>query len=544
MRGAEIRWQFSFHVTVSTRLDVKSVSIDSVGSFIDAESPFSMKIFISTFGIESNTFATYPASMKDFRDGLWCEEGIANAAPSPWSAPAKLWREQAEVRGWTVCEGLHTFAQPAGRVSCATYEEIRDRILSTLREHGKVDAVLLFLHGAMIAEGYDDCEGDLVTRVRRIVGEKVKIGIELDLHAHMDNVLLDATDLIVMYKAYPHTDYNARALELFELLERTLSGEIQPEMHLFDCKTMGLFPTTSEGSMKKFVADMMTAENKDGILSLSLNHGFPWADVPNAGAKMLAIANGDPLGARAAAEEFGKYFYRIRKSAALVFTEMDEAIKIASAPNDKPVLLADVSDQTGGGAPGDTCHMVRAFLNAGITDAVFGPIWDPGAIDICFQLGVGAKSRLRIGGKFEPHSGPPLDIDAEILFLKRDSWQENDGMEEVFIGDVAVIKCQGVEIVLTGIRTNVYSPSFFLRHGIALEGKNVIGVKNLYKHTDIFAPLVSGQYYVATPGLCQPDFEKLEFRKLPRPIWPLETDPLGYDNQRNVAREIVGAVNT
>ncbi|MEQ9022417.1 MAG: MlrC C-terminal domain-containing protein, partial [Pseudomonadales bacterium] len=222
------------------------------------------------------------------------------------------------------------------------------------------------------------------------------------------------------------------------------------------------------------------------------------------------------------------YFYRIRHEAALEFTPMDEAISMASQNSGEPILLADVSDQTGGGAPGDTCHMVRAFLDAGIDRATFGPIWDPAAIEICFQLDLGAKTWLRIGGKFEPQSGPPLDVEAEIVFLKRNSTQESDGMEDVPIGDVAVINCWGVEIVLTSIRTNVYSPGFFTQHGITLTDKRVIGVKNLYKHTDIFAPLVQAQYYVVTPGLCQPDLRLLEYKKLPRPMWPFDAEPLKF----------------
>lgn len=490
-----------------------------------------MKMFIASFGTESNTFATYPSSIKDFRDKLWCEGDIANASPLPWAGPGKIWHKMATALGWSVCQGLHTWAQPSGTLGRADFEHIRDRILADLRECGPVDAVLLYLHGAMVADGYDDCEGDLITRIREIVGENTKIGIELDLHAHIDHVLMDAADIIVIFKTYPHIDYNERAVDLFNIMERSLSGEIQPKMSLFDCKLMGLFPTTPEGPMKELVADMFAAEGSDGIISLSLNHGFPWADVGMAGAKMLAISDGDQKTADAAAEKFGKHFYQIRDAAAMTFTGMDEAIKIACEPNNKPVMLADVSDQTGGGAPGDTNHMVRAFLDADISKVVFGPIWDPAAIEMCFQLGVGAKNLIRIGGKFEPQSGPPLDIDAEILFLKRDAWQENDGPGKVLIGDVAVVKCQGVEIVLTGLRTNVYSPSFFQNHGITLDDKNVIGVKNLFKQTDIFAPLVSAQYYVATPGVCQPDFGKLVYKKLPRPIWPLDADPLGLDEQ-------------
>jgi len=489
-----------------------------------------MKIFISSFGTESNTFATYPAGIDVFKNGFWNEGDIAAAPDTPWAGPAKLWLKNAKARGWEVCESIHTFAPPAGTVSRFAYEQLRDRILDDLRDCAPVDMVLLYLHGAMVADGYEDCEGDLLTRVRKIVGREAKIGIELDLHAHIDQTLLDATDIIVFFKTYPHIDLNERAQDLFDLMARTVAGEIQPEMSLFDCKTMGIFPTTPEGPMKDFMADLVDAEGKDGILSLSLNHGFPWADVSMAGAKMLAISDGDPALASAAAEKFGRHFYQIRKEAALEFTPMDLAIKAAANAVGKPVLLADVADQSGSGAPGDTTHLVRAFLDAGIRRATFGPIWDPAAIETCFQLGVGSRSFLRIGGKSEPQSGPPLDIDAEITFLKRDCWQENDGMAEVFIGDVAVLKCQGVDIVLTSRRTNVYSPGFFLSHGITLDDKQVIGVKNLFKHTDVFADLVSKQYYVATPGVSQPDFSKLEYKKIPRPIWPFDEDPLNLDD--------------
>ncbi len=116
----------------------------------------------------------------------------------------------------------------------------------------------------MIATGYDDCEADFVTRMRRQVGPVVRIGLELDLHAHIDQTLLDVTDLIVFYKAYPHIDYGERADDLFALMQRTLAGEIEPTMALYDCKVMGLFPTTREGPMPGFVADMFAAEARTG----------------------------------------------------------------------------------------------------------------------------------------------------------------------------------------------------------------------------------------------------------------------------------------
>lgn len=486
-----------------------------------------MRLFLATLGTETNTFASFPTGIEDFRRGLWVENGIAHASLSSWAAPARRWLRRANELHWQVVESLHAFAEPAGVTVRSAYEEMRDRILADLTAARYVDGVLLFLHGAMIADGYDDCESDLVSRVRAIVGPDVKIGIELDLHAHIDHRLMDVADIIVFYKAYPHIDYAERADDLFDLMRRTLLGHIDPVMALFDCKVMGLFPTTREGPMVQFVADMMAAEGHDGILSLSLNHGFPWADVPHAGAKMLAVADGDMEIARRAAEEFGRRFYAIRAEATLPFVSLDEAIAEAQKPGDKPLLCADTSDQTGGGAPGDTTYMLKAMMDAGIDNSVYGPLWDPLAVGICFAVGVGAKLSLRLGGKFEPHSGPSLDVEAEVLFLKRDAYQDQIADQRAPIGDVAVVRAHGIEILLVSKRTGVFSPSIFTHHEVSLEGRRMIGLKNLYRHRDIFAPLVRDQLFVATPGACPPDWASIPFKHIPRPIWPLDPDPLG-----------------
>ncbi|MBF0679821.1 MAG: M81 family metallopeptidase [Devosia sp.] len=488
-----------------------------------------MRLFIATLGTETNTFASFPTGLDDFQDCFWNEADIASADPSPWSGPTQSWLKRGEAEGWEVVQSLFAFASPAGPTTRPAYETMRDRILGDLRAAGPVDAVLLYLHGAMVADGYDDCEGDLVSRVREIVGPNVRIGLELDLHAHIDHVLIEAADFIVFYKTYPHIDHNERAEEVFDLMKRTLAGEIDPKMALFDCRSMGLFPTTMEGPMPEFCAAMEGAEGTDGVLSLSLNHGFPWADVPLAGVKMLAVVDGDAAKAQAVAEDFGKRFYAIRREATLPFTPFDEAIAEAKKVGDMPLVIADTSDQIGSGAPGDTTHVLRAFIEAGISNAAIVPLWDPLAVKICFQVGLGAKLRLRIGGKFEPHSGPALDADAEVLHLARDSWQSHIGDEKITVGDVAVVRVEGIEVLLTSQRTNLYSLDLMSRHGIVYDTKQVVSVKNLYKQKDLFAPISRLQLFVATPGTSNPDWSALPFKRLPRPMWPLDADPLGLE---------------
>lgn len=488
-----------------------------------------MHIFIATLGTETNSFSHLPTGIDSFRTKLW-QEGDIEKTKTSTGAAARCWYEMARAEGWKVSQGLHAFASPAGITARAAYEEMRDRILADLKAAGPVDAVLLCMHGAMIAEGYDDCEGDLTTRVRAIVGEKTRIGIELDLHANLDDVLVDAADIIVFFKTYPHIDTRERAVEVFNLMKRTLHGEIDPVMAIWDCRTIGLFPTTMDGPMPAFMEELAAAEGKDGVLSLTLNHGFPWADLPIAGAKMLAVADGDVGIARAAAERYGRKFYGFRDAAMLPFTPFDEAISRALAnTSNKPVVLADTSDQVGSGAPGDTTYMLRALLDGGVRSAAISPFYDPLAVDLCFQVGIGARPRLRIGGKLDPNSGPSIDAEAEVLYLERNAYQGHVGGTKVMAGDLAVIRIGNIEIVLTSQRTNLYSLELFTRHGVTIEDKQVIVVKNLYKQKDLFMPIAQEQLFVASPGCSNPDWHALPFKRLSRPMWPLDPDPLGLD---------------
>ncbi len=489
------------------------------------------RVFMATLATETNTFASFPTDLADFRSRLWAEEGAEAVAPSAGTAPVRHWLKRARALGWEVVEGLHARAAPSGTTTRAAYEFMRDRILADLRAAGPVDAVLLYLHGAMVAEGYDDCESDLVTRIREITGPATRIGVELDLHANLDQPLLDAADVVVMFKAYPHTDYVDRAEDLFRLIERCLAGEIDPVMALFDCRVMGIFPCTRPGPMVEFTQAMFDAEGRDGILSLSLNHGFPWTDVPIAGARMLAVADGDRAVAERAAREFGERFYDCRAEAALPFTPFDAAMAEARIKGDKPLLLADIADQVGSGAPGDTTHVLRALLEAGISNAAVVPLWDPAAVAICFKAGTGARLHMRIGGKHEPFSGPPLDAETEIGLLVRDAEQPQIGGDRTGLGDIAVVHVAGIEVLLTSKRCNIYLPEMFAQFGISIADKQVIAIKNLYKHTDVFAPLVRKQLYVAAPGTSNPNWHELPFRRLARPIWPLDPDPLGRDGR-------------
>ena len=232
-------------------------------------------LFTACLGTETNSFSPIPTGLELFGRTMLVRNGEHGERPGLFALPLLEWRRLAQERGWHVAEGLAAFATPAGTTTRPAYEALRDEILDDLERAMPVDAVLLNLHGAMIAEGYPDAEGDLLRCVRDRIGPAVPLLAELDLHGHQTQAKLEAADVLVYYKEYPHIDAVERAREVFDLVVMMLEDGVRPTMAMHDCKMLGIYPTTRE-PMISFVQRMQALEQEPGILSVSLAHGFPW----------------------------------------------------------------------------------------------------------------------------------------------------------------------------------------------------------------------------------------------------------------------------
>src|SRR5262245_9879199 len=250
-----------------------------------------MHLFTASLGTETNTFSPIPTGARLFADTALVRGGAYGATPNLFALPMIEFRDRGRAKGWRVTESLAAFAMPAGMTVQRVYEVFRDEILADLAKAMPVDAVLLSLHGAMVAEETESCETDLVQRVRAIVGPGVPVGVELDLHCHLADELVAAASAIVIFKEYPHTDVRERAAELFDLVAAAVEGRAAPRMALFDCRMLGLYPTTVE-PMASFLRKVRGLEGRDGVLSISIAHGFPWGDVPQAGTRVLVVTDG------------------------------------------------------------------------------------------------------------------------------------------------------------------------------------------------------------------------------------------------------------
>jgi microcystin degradation protein MlrC len=490
-----------------------------------------MRVFTASLATETNTFSPIPTSLASYESAGIYRAGQHPDHPTFFSGPLWAARKRAKERGWTVIEGLCAWAQPAGPTTRAAYEQLRDELLADLKKALPVDAVLLGLHGAMVAEGCDDCEGDLMARIRAIVGKDAVIGATLDPHCHITQTMLGAADLIICFKEYPHTDFLERAEELCDLAEAVAKKKVKPVTSVYDCRMISMYHTTRE-PMKGLVAKMKSLEGKDGVLSISIAHGFPWGDVKDLGTRVLVITDGaagaGPDVGAALAEQIGRELIAMRTNTYEPQLGLGEAVGKALEVNGWPVVLADCADNPGGGAPGDSTYVLEALLARKAGPAALGPLYDPLAVAFCFDVGVGAKMQLRIGGKTGPSSGKPLDLEVEVRHLQRAATQ-SFGAARWGIGDLATVRTgepgREIDIVLTSVRNQGTGTDLFTAHGVNLDEKRLVVVKSSQHFYAAFGPIAKAVFYVKGPGAIALDIPALPYKNVARPKWPLDADP-------------------
>lgn len=481
-----------------------------------------MRVFTGSLYTETNTFSPLPCGLAAFRDRGYFPAGQHPDQLLFYAGPLWAARQRARELGWVLHEGMVASAQPAGITTRQAYEALRDELLGDLQAALPVDMVVLALHGAMVAEGYDDCEGDILTRVREIVGNAVVVGAELDPHCHLSARMVDQADLLICFKEYPHTDVAERAFELVDLCAAAAAGRIRPVAGMVDCEMIVTVHTTRSPA-REFVDRMSALEKQDGVLSISLAHGFAWGDTPDMGTKLLVYTDGDAAKAMGLAEQLAGELIGMRELLTVHGPGIDEALDQALALGRGPVVLADSADNPGGGAAGDSTFVLRRLLERGIGAAVIGPLWDPVAVRFAFEAGVGASLPLRIGGKTGPMSGDPVDAIWTIEGLVPDMKMSSLSGAAIDLGDCACVATAGVRVVLSTLRNQALGTDLFTQLGVCLVDQRIIVVKSSQHFHAAFAPMAAQVIYVNTPGSVPSDLTQLRHRKVRRPKWPLET---------------------
>ncbi|MFV1601877.1 MULTISPECIES: M81 family metallopeptidase [unclassified Phaeobacter] len=482
-----------------------------------------MRIFCASLATETNTFSPLRTDFSNFEQSFYAPPGKHPDTPTLCSAVFPALRRRSKEEGFELIEGTATWAEPGGLLNASTWHQLKQELMGQVRAALPLDAVVLGLHGAMIAEGCVDCEGSLIESVRQIAGPETTIGVSFDPHSHLSDKRVKNADIITVFKEFPHTDFVETGEACVDLTLRRARGEITPTKAVYDVRMIDVLPT-SRNPMRGFVDRMKAMEAAGEVLSVSAIHGFMAGDSPDLGAKIIVITDGDLPKAEKIARELGQELFSFRGIAKPEYLPPADALRLAQNAPNGPVVIADVWDNPGGGVAGDSTLILAEALRQGITSAAFGTIWDPIAVRLCHAAGEGAELELRFGSKTSAFAGDPIDAVVTVLRNQRNAVQ-SFGTSVVPLGDCSVIRVDGIEVVLNTNRSQAFSPDLFTNLGIDIHSKKILVVKSTNHFHGAFSAVASKILYAAVDGPYPNDPTKTAYKRLTRAIWPIVENP-------------------
>lgn len=484
-----------------------------------------MRVAIGQFAHETNTFCPGLTGVDRFQARHWLRRpgivaahaGVRDDLGGMLAAAARLGIEATPT--------FATSTEPSATIARPAYDAIRDELFAAIRAAGPLDAVCLALHGAGSAEGIDDVEGTLLGELRELVGPDLPVVVTLDLHGHTTPAMVQHADALLYCHEYPHVDGYERGEEAMALADEIVRGATRPTMHLEPLPMM-IPPSTTRDEPAAAINDLCFEwEAKPGMLDCAFVHGFPHTDVPIVATTVLATADGDPGLARAAAQDVAARVWATRNEFLQQLPGAEEAIRQALAADATPVVVAEVSDNPGGGAPGDGTHLLRALLAADQPGTCFGFVADPETAAQAHAAGEGATIDVRLGAKTDDLHGTPIESRARVERLTDGRFRYSTPMgagRQADLGPMARLRIGNVDALVSTVRTQTLDAEVFALHGIDVSGQRVVALKSHQHFRAGFDPLAGTVIRADPPGLTTSNLAQLPYRRVRRPIWPLD----------------------
>lgn len=408
-------------------------------------------------------------------------------------------------------------AMSGGPLERETYGYLRDELVRGVLRAGRLDGVYIALHGAMGVDGMINPEGELLRTLREIVGPDIPVGLSLDLHANITAAYIESTTFITGYKTNPHRDFYKTGYAAGEILLATVRGDINPTTVAVKMPLLkgGGMTIDFMAPMRKIFKVMKRMERRPDVLNVSNFMVHVWLDDPELGWTVTAVTNGDSELARSVAEEIADLNWSVRDAAHPKPLSAAEAVEIARrsrlARAFGTTIMADIADSVGAGAPGENTWILQALLEHGPDLVSYIPVRDADAARIAFEAEVEDLMSLEVGGKLDVTYNRPLKFDG-ILVHK----------ELTDLGKTAILKSDGVHLILTELPAMTMFPSFFTDLGLRLGKADIVVVKNIFPFRFTFSFYNRKTLDVSTPGITNIDVFQLNYEHIPRPIYPLD----------------------
>lgn len=485
------------------------------------------RLVIGQISHETNSFSPIRTDLHHFSARSYLRGADILERFAATRTPLGGFIQYAGDMGAQVIPTVAASAVPSGWVRTRAYEQLLEELLGGIRRAGSVDGVLLALHGAMVTEDVPDAEGDILRRVRELVGPHVPVACTLDYHANLTDAMVSHADGLFGYNTYPHVDGWDRALEAAGFMKGLFEEEFSPvSVVVRPPVAPGVVPArTGWGPIKSLMERAFAWEEEPGVINVSVYGGFVYSDIEEAGLAFLATTDADPDLARRIAQELADAAWGMRRDFARDMMKPAEAVEYAIKRPKGPVILADVADNTGGGASGDGTEILRALVDQDARDAAVVTIPDPEAARIAFTAGVGGVFDAPVGGKIDDAHGDPVHVRGEVRLLSDGRFVHRGPMSTGLtssLGRTAVVVSGGVEIIINDRRLQPVDPEAPRSVGIDPLHRHIVVLKSSVHYRASYEPIAAEIVEVDGPGLSSPNLDRFEFRRIRRPVFPID----------------------
>ncbi len=492
-----------------------------------------MKVVVAMMKHETNTFSPLVTDLARFEAwGLHHGQAVI-AAYAETAMPIGAYIRVCRERGAQIVSPVAAEAMPGGIVTREAYEALAQPIVDAVA--AGCDAVLLDLHGAMVAEHEQDGEGELLRRLREVAPD-VPIAVTCDLHCNLTQAMIENCDVLIGYKTYPHVDMAVVGEQVARILFDKIDGKGSPAMTWASVPVLAqtLAMGTDDEPMKALIGRARGLE-AEGILAATVFGGFPMADIPHAGVSVVAVADRNPAVAAAACEELAAMAWDRREAFLYTHVPIGEALERAAQAGAQggPVILLDHADNCGSGGTQDVMGVIGAVLDKGLEDVAVAAVWDPQAVQEMAHAGQGAEITLALGGRTPMPSvgvaASPLVLTGKVKALTDSRFIVRGPMYTgvtVEMGPTAVFTVGDgrMDIVVTSHHHEPWDQGVFTSMGIDPAKKRFLLLKSRIHYRAGFAPLATATITLDGYGVTTSDNSQLNYQNLRRPLFPLDPD--------------------